>query len=126
VFAIGDMMALDNLPGVAEVAMQQGVYAGRTIARRQAGGGASTRPFRYRDLGSMAAISRRRAIVSFRGLRVSGFLGWIMWLTVHLAFMTGFKSRFTTLIRWGLSFLGRSRGERAIVARAPFHHGSDD
>jgi NADH:ubiquinone reductase (H+-translocating) len=126
VFAIGDMMALDNLPGVAEVAMQQGVYAGRTIARRQAGGGAVTRPFRYRDLGSMAAISRRRAIVSFRGLQVSGFLGWIMWMTVHLAFMTGFKSRFTTLIRWGLSFLGRSRGERAIVARAPFHHDSGD
>jgi NADH:ubiquinone reductase (H+-translocating) len=125
-FAIGDMMALDDLPGVAEVAMQQGVHAARTIARRQAGSGAATRPFRYRDLGSMAAISRRRAIVSFRGLRVSGFLGWVMWLTVHLAFMTGFKSRFVTLVRWGLSFIGRSRGERAIVARAPFRHGSGD
>jgi NADH dehydrogenase len=125
VFAIGDMMALDDLPGVAEVAMQQGIHAARTIARRQAGGGAA-RPFRYRDLGSMAAISRRRAIVSFHGMRVSGFFGWLMWLTVHLAFMTGFKNRFTTLVRWGLSFLGRSRGERAIVARAPFHHSSDD
>jgi NADH dehydrogenase len=126
VFAIGDMMALDNLPGVAEVAMQQGIHAARTIARRQSGGGHVARPFRYRDLGSMAAVSRRRAIVSFHGMRFSGFLGWLMWLSVHLAFMTGFKNRFTTLIRWGLSFVGRSRGERAIVARAPFHHGSGD
>jgi NADH dehydrogenase len=126
VFAIGDMMALDNLPGVAEVAMQQGLHAARTIARRQSGGGHSARPFRYRDLGSMAAVSRRRAIVSFHGMRFSGFLGWLMWLSVHLAFMTGFKNRFTTLVRWGLSFVGRSRGERAIVARAPFHHGSGD
>jgi NADH dehydrogenase len=119
-------MALDNLPGVAEVAMQQGIHAARTIARRQSGGGHVARPFRYRDLGSMAAVSRRRAIVSFHGMRFSGFLGWLMWLSVHLAFMTGFKNRFTTLIRWGLSFVGRSRGERAIVARAPFHHGSGD
>jgi NADH dehydrogenase len=126
IFAIGDMASLDDLPGVAEVAMQQGVHAARTIARRQAGGGAAARPFRYRDLGSMAAISRRRAIVSAHGIRVSGFLGWVIWLTVHLAFMTGFKNRFTTLIRWAISFLGRSRAERAIVTRQPAPRGSDN
>ena len=113
VFAIGDMMALDDLPGVAEVAMQTGIHAARTIKARLDGQTEST-PFTYRDLGSMAAVSRRRAIVSFHGLRVSGFLGWLMWLFVHLAFMTGFKNRFTAVIGWALAFLGNSREERAI------------
>jgi NADH:quinone reductase (non-electrogenic) len=113
VFAVGDMMSLNDLPGVAEVAMQTGIHAARTIRRRLAG--KDTKPFRYRDLGSMAAVSRRRAIVSFHGLRVSGFLGWLMWLFVHLAFMTGFKNRFKTLFSWFLSFVGSGRTERPIV-----------
>jgi NADH dehydrogenase len=115
VFAVGDMMNLDDLPGVAEVAMQTGIHAARTIKRRL-DGDAEPRPFKYRDLGSMAAISRRRAIVSFRGLRISGFLGWAMWLVVHVTFMTGFKNRFRTLVSWGLSFLGRGRTERSFSA----------
>ncbi len=114
VFAVGDMMALDELPGVAEVAMQTGIHAARTIKARLGGDTEST-PFTYRDLGSMAAISRRRAIVSFHGVHVSGFLGWLMWLFVHLGFMTGFKNRFTAVIGWGLAFLGRGRSERAIT-----------
>jgi NADH dehydrogenase len=114
VFAIGDMMSLADLPGVAEVAMQTGIHAARTIRRRL--DGEEPQPFRYRDLGSMAAVSRRRAVVSFHGVRVSGFLGWLMWLLVHLAFMTGFKNRFKTLISWTLSFLGRGRTERALIS----------
>ena len=113
VFAIGDMMSLNDLPGVAEVAMQTGIHAAQTIKRRLKG--EEPQPFRYRDLGSMAAVSRRRAIVSFHGVRVSGFLGWLMWLFVHLAFMTGFKNRFKTLISWSFSFLGRGRTERALT-----------
>jgi NADH dehydrogenase len=113
VFAVGDMMNLNDLPGVAEVAMQTGIHAARTIKRRLEG--QEPQPFKYRDLGSMAAVSRRRAIVSFHGIRVSGFLGWLMWLFVHLAFMTGFKNRFKTLISWSLSFLGRGRTERALI-----------
>ena len=113
VFAVGDMMSLNDLPGVAEVAMQTGIHAARTIKRRL--NGEEPQPFKYRDLGSMAAVSRRRAIVSFHGVRVSGFLGWLMWLFVHLAFMTGFKNRFKTLISWSLSFLGRGRTERALT-----------
>ena len=105
VFAIGDMMSLDGLPGVAEVAMQQGIHAARTIAHRVRGEEGS-KPFKYRDLGSMATISRFRAIVSFKGIRVAGFLGWLMWLFVHLAFLTGFKNRFTTVLSWGLTFIG--------------------
>jgi NADH dehydrogenase len=114
VFAVGDMMALNGLPGVAEVAMQSGIHAARTISRRLKGEPAQ--PFRYRDLGSMATISRRRAIVSFHGIRLHGFLGWVAWLIVHVTFMTGFKNRFSALIHWGFSFIGRGRQQRVIDA----------
>ena len=114
VFVVGDMMSLDDLPGVAEVALQSGIHAAHTIRRRL--GGEEPKPFRYRDVGSMAAVSRRRAVVSFHGLHLSGFLGWIAWLFVHLAFLTGFKNRFKTLVGWGLSFLGSGRTERALIA----------
>jgi NADH dehydrogenase len=115
VFAIGDMMSLDGLPGVAEVAMQQGIHAASTIKRRLRG--ADSGPFRYRDLGSMATISRFRAVVSFKGLRVAGFLGWLMWLFVHLTFLTGYKNRFITILQWTLSFLGRGRNERTLTVQ---------
>jgi NADH:ubiquinone reductase (H+-translocating) len=113
VFAVGDMMNLNDLPGVAEVALQTGIHAARTIRRRL--DGEESQPFKYRDLGSMAAISRRRAVVSFHGIRVTGFLGWVIWMFVHLAFLTGFKNRFKTVISWMLSFIGASRTERALT-----------
>jgi NADH dehydrogenase len=113
VFAIGDMMALDGLPGVAEVAMQQGIHASSTIKRRLRS--KDSTPFKYRDLGSMAALSRFHAIVSFKGIRLSGFFGWLGWMFVHLAFLTGFKNRFTTVLKWALAFIGNARNERTIT-----------
>ena len=76
VFAVGDMASINKLPGVCEVAMQGGLHAANTIRRRLKG---DTRdvPFKYRDLGSAAAIGRFKAIVSFHGVRLSGFPGWI-------------------------------------------------
>jgi NADH:ubiquinone reductase (H+-translocating) len=151
VFVVGDLMALNGLPGVAEVAMQSGIYAARTIKRRVAGGQAgaggavrtradgaaaveksaaaaaaadksvtatqavTAKPFVYRDLGSMATISRFRAIVSFKGLKVGGFVGWLMWAFVHLTFLTGFKNRGTALLKWLSAFVGSSRDERTIT-----------
>jgi NADH:quinone reductase (non-electrogenic) len=114
VFVIGDMMALNHLPGVAEVAMQSGIHAARTIKRRLRGDTAS-KPFVYRDLGSMATISRFRAIVSFKGIKVGGFIGWLMWVFVHLTFLTGFKNRGTALLKWLSAFVGSSRDERTIT-----------
>jgi NADH:ubiquinone reductase (H+-translocating) len=107
------MMSLDGLPGVAEVAMQQGLHASNTIKRRLRGQDA--KEFRYRDLGSMATISRFRAVVSFKGIRLSGFIGWLAWLFVHLAFLTGFKNRLATIPRWAITFIGNSRPERTIT-----------
>jgi NADH:ubiquinone reductase (H+-translocating) len=113
VFAIGDMMSLEGLPGVAEVAMQQGLHASHTIKRRLRGQDA--KPFHYRDLGSMATISRFRAVVSFKGIRLSGFIGWLVWLFVHLAFLTGFKNRLATIPRWAFTFIGNGRPQRTIT-----------
>jgi NADH dehydrogenase len=117
VFAIGDMMSLDDLPGVAEVAMQQGLFAGRTIRRRLQGDGDKKVTFKYVDLGSMATIGRFRAVVEFKGIHLSGFAGWVMWLAVHLVFLTGFRNRLGALLRWSGALLGRHRGERAFTVR---------
>jgi NADH:ubiquinone reductase (H+-translocating) len=113
VYVVGDVMALDGLPGVAEVAMQTGIHAAASIKRQTSGKG-GPRPFKYRDLGSMAAVSRFRAIVDFKGIRVAGFIGWLMWAFIHLTFLTGFKNRFIAVIRWVLSFVGSARSERAL------------
>ena len=110
VFAIGDMATVHGLPGVAEVAMQGGLHAANTIARRLKGEDA--KPFKYRDMGSVATIGRFRAIASVHKVRLSGFLGWLVWFFVHLAFLTGFGNRLQTMLRWLRSMLGRGRGER--------------
>jgi NADH dehydrogenase len=112
VFAIGDMAAINNLPGICEVAMQGGLHAANTIKRRLKG--SDSVPFKYRDLGSAAAIGRFKAIVNVRGLRLSGFPGWVVWLFVHLAFLNGFGHRLTALWRWGRSMVGRARPERVF------------
>jgi len=113
VFAVGDMVTLNHLPGVAEVAMQGSLHAANSIARRLRGEN-HAKPFKYRDLGSVAAIGRFRAIVSVRGLRLSGFPAWVVWLFVHLAFLNGFGNRFSTLWRWTRSMIGKSRPERVF------------
>jgi NADH dehydrogenase len=107
VFVVGDLMSLDHLPGVAEVAMQAGLHAGRTIKRRLLG--KPTHPFRYRDLGSMAYVGHFRAIVDFHGLKLSGFFGWLMWLVVHITFLTGFANRFAALMNWAVALSGKRR-----------------
>jgi NADH dehydrogenase len=114
-FVVGDLMALDDLPGVAEVAMQSGVHAAHSIVRRLEG--KPTKPFHYRDLGTLAVISRFRAVARIGPLRVGGFVGWLLWLVVHITFLTGFKNRFGALTRWLVSFVGRGRYERALTGR---------
>ena len=119
VFVVGDLMNLNGLPGLAEVAMQSGVHASRTIVRRL-NGHADKRAFRYIDLGMMATVSRFRAVVSVGPLRVAGLPGWLMWLVVHLAFLTGFKNRVAAVANWAISFIGRGRRQRTITAQQVF------
>jgi NADH dehydrogenase len=119
VFVIGDLMSLDQLPGVAPVAIQSGQHAAETILRR-IGGDTDRRPFRYRDRGSMATVSRFRALAVIGGMRVCGFPAWLLWLLVHVAVLTGFKNRLSVLFNWTVAFLGRGPSERVITAQQVF------
>ncbi|PWJ24400.1 NADH dehydrogenase [Branchiibius hedensis] len=111
IFVVGDMMSLDKLPGVAQVAIQGGRFAAKQVKNRL-NGKPTDEQFHYKDKGSMATISRFSAVASVGKLRLSGFLAWLMWLAVHLFYIIGFKSQFTTFFHWLVSFLGRARGER--------------
>ena len=121
VFAVGDMVSVNKLPGVCEVAMQGGLHAANAIVRRLSGD-TETRPFTYRDLGSVAAIGRFRAICSVRGLRLSGFPAWVVWMFVHLAFLNGFGNRISTWLRWVRWLVGHRRAERVFSVA---HTGGD-
>ncbi len=121
VFAVGDLMALDGLAGVAEVAMQSGAHAAHTIVRRLEG--KPTKEFKYHDLGTLAVISRFTAVAHIGPFQLGGFIGWLLWLVVHITFLTGFKNRFGALARWGVSFVGHGRFERALTGRWVAHAG---
>jgi NADH:ubiquinone reductase (H+-translocating) len=107
-------MSLDKLPGVAEVAMQTGLYAGRSIAR-QARGQSFDKPFKYRDLGSAAYISRGKAVVSAFKMNFGGFLGWWVWLFIHIGFLTGYRNRVGAVLGWWFAFTRDIRRERTFT-----------
>jgi len=114
VHVVGDMMALTKLPGVAQVAIQGGRYAADAITRELAGKEPKA-PFRYKDKGSMATISRFSAVADIGKFKFEGFIAWVLWLVVHLMYIVGFKSRFTTVFHWLISFLGRGRSQRVAT-----------
>src|ERR687898_257002 len=125
VFVVGDLMSLSGLPGVAQVAIQSGRYAAKTIVLRL-GGDTGERPFRYDDRGTLATISRFRAVATVGRIRASGFTAWLLWLAVHLVALTGFKNRVAVLFNWTVAFLGRGRQQRTITAQQVFARQSLD
>ena len=119
VFVVGDMIALDNLPGVAQVAIQGAKYAAKEIQNRLEDK-PPQEPFKYFDKGSMAIISRFNAVAMVGKLRLTGVIAWLMWLAVHLVYITGFKNRVTAVLHWFISFLGRGRSERTTTEQQIF------
>jgi NADH dehydrogenase len=111
---VGDIMNFEGLPGVAEVAMQTGYYAGRRI-RDQLVKGKEPKPFRYRDLGSAAYIARGNAVISFKNIHASGRIGWLAWLGIHITFLTGYRNRLGALLSWTMTFSREKRRERAFT-----------
>ncbi|GAA3519241.1 NAD(P)/FAD-dependent oxidoreductase [Dietzia aurantiaca] len=113
IFVVGDMMSLDNLPGVAQVAIQGGKYAAKQIINEVEKGKspADRPPFKYFDKGSMATVSRYSAVVKMGKIEISGFIAWVMWLIVHLAYLIGFKNRITTMFSWGMHMGGDHRSQ---------------
>lgn len=118
IFVAGDAAGFthqggEQLPGVAQVAKQQGTHAAGNLLRRLAG--EPTRPFRYRDPGNMATVGRAHAIADFGWARVSGLTGWLLWLFVHIMFLVGFRNRLSVLLQWGTSYLTYQRSVRLIT-----------
>lgn len=117
-FVIGDAAALldaegHQLPGVAQVAMQGGTHAARTIVQRIRGKPAQ--PFVYHDRGSMAIIGRGSAIADIRGLRFSGLIAWLAWLFLHIFELIGFRNRLVVMIEWAIAYFTRQRSVRLIT-----------
>ena len=91
--------------------MQTGIYAGKRI-KHEVTGHMATKPFRYHDLGSAAYLSRGNAVVSVGRLHLSGFLAWIIWLFIHIGFLTGFRNRLGALVSWWPAFIWDIRRQR--------------
>jgi NADH dehydrogenase len=122
VFVIGDAAAAQGekgepVPGVAPAAKQMGRYVGRLIAARVAG--KSLPVFRYRNLGELATIGRRAAVVKFGRLRLKGFIGWLFWSLAHIYFLIGVKNRFIVAFTWLWDYVTFQRGARLITEVPP-------
>ena len=118
VFVVGDLAALAGkdgaqLPGVAQVAMQQGRRAARNLIADLRG--APRQTFRYRDKGSMATIGRRAAVLESGRVRIKGWIAWMAWLFIHITFLIGFRNRLSVFVQWAWSYLTWQRGARLIT-----------
>ncbi|HEU5440164.1 MAG TPA: FAD-dependent oxidoreductase, partial [Ktedonobacterales bacterium] len=117
IFVIGDtahaMWKGQMLPGLAPVAMQQGRYVARSILRRVRG--EPVQPFRYVDKGTLSTVGRLYALADIHGLRLAGFLAWVLWVGVHIFFLIGFRNRFVVLFQWAWAMLTYQRGARLIT-----------
>jgi NADH dehydrogenase len=115
VFAVGDMVSLNKLPGVAQPAIQEGKYVGKVIKARLAGN-RETEPFKYFDKGSMATIGHKSAVADAFGRKYTGFIAYMMWGFIHVLYLIGWGNRLGTLYNWvrGTAF-ARNRGHRLIT-----------
>lgn len=118
-FVLGDAAHFSGedgepLPGLAPVAIQQGRYIAAHISKKISA--KKTKPFHYLDKGQMSTIGRAAAVVDFGRVQTVGFFAWVLWLTVHLFYLIGFKNRLIVMIEWTYSYLAFKRGSRIIVS----------
>lgn len=117
VFVIGDLAYLEQdgqmLPGVAQVAMQQGAHAAHNVVRLAQQ--APAQPFRYRDKGAMATIGRNAAVARLGGRLHTGFIAWLIWLVIHIFFLIGFRNRLGVLLNWAWNYVFFERAVRLIL-----------
>ena len=122
IYVIGDLALVAGpngkpLPGVAQVAMQQGTYAAKAIVRKLASE-TEIKPFKYFDKGDMAVIGRWSAVANIFGAHISGFFAWIIWAFIHLMYLVQFQSRILVFIQWAIQDLTFNRGARLITGPA--------
>ncbi len=121
VFVIGDMAAVEGVPGMAQGAIQGGKYVANTIKAELQGADPFERePFDYFDKGSMATVSRFSAVAQIGPLEFGGFIAWLAWLMLHLIYLVGFRRKITTLLSWTVTFLGRARGNLYITEQQAY------
>jgi NADH:ubiquinone reductase (H+-translocating) len=121
VFVVGDMAAVEGVPGVAQGAIQGAKYVANTIKAELGGADPAERePFQYFDKGSMATVSRFSAVAKVGPLEFSGFIAWLMWLVLHLVYLVGFKTKVSTLLSWTVTFLSTRRGQLTITEQQAF------
>jgi NADH dehydrogenase FAD-containing subunit len=118
IFVVGDTASLDQdgkpLAGVAQVAMQQGRYAGKLI-RRQLAGKKAPKPFRYFDKGTMAVVGKGYAVLQSGKIRLHGLIAWLAWAFIHITFLSQLSLKISVFLQWGWLFLTGQRGSRLIV-----------
>lgn len=125
-FALGDIVTLKDangvlVPGVAQGAIQMARHAVELIKREVRNGPtlpSARQPFAYYDKGSMATVGRSAAVAQIKGVKLSGFPAWLVWLVVHLVFLIGFRNRFAVLLEWTYSYLTFKRGARIITGES--------
>ena len=121
VFVIGDMAAVDGVPGMAQGAIQGGKYVAAAIKSELKGADPLERePFDYFDKGSMATVSRFSAVAQIGPLEFGGFIAWLAWLVLHLVYLVGFRRKLATLLSWTVTFLGRARGNLYITEQQAY------
>ena len=117
IFIVGDLCVFVQdgkpLPGVAQVAMQQGTRAGKNVLRAIAG--QPLEPFHYKDYGIMATIGRNAAVGDVFGLKISGFVAWIFWIFLHIFWLIGFRNRFVVMTEWAWAYFSLQRRVRLIT-----------
>jgi NADH dehydrogenase len=123
IFVVGDLALCSDdegkpLPGVAQVAMQGGAYAARTIAARARGESGIGKPFRYFNKGDLAVIGRAQAVADVFGVHLWGLPAWLVWLFIHLLYIVEFQSRLLVAVEWGFLYLTYNRGARLITGQA--------
>jgi NADH dehydrogenase len=117
VFVAGDICALQQdgrpLPGVAQVAMQEGKHAAQNVLRLLSN--RPLQPFRYKDYGSMAVIGRGSAVADIGPVKASGFFAWLIWVFLHIFWLIGFRNRFAVMSEWAWAYLTLQRRVRLIT-----------
>jgi NADH dehydrogenase len=121
VFVVGDMAAVEGVPGMAQGAIQGGKYVAKAIKAELKGANPAERePFQYFDKGSMATVSRFSAVAQIGRLEFGGFIAWLAWLVLHLVYLVGFKTKITTLLSWTVTFLSTHRGNLTITEQQAY------
>ena len=121
VFVIGDMAAVEGVPGVAQGAIQGAKHVTRTLKAELGGADPADRePFQYFDKGSMATVSRFSAVAKVGPVEFSGLIAWFAWLVLHLLYLVGFKTKVSTLLSWIVTFLSTRRGQLTITEQQAF------